>query len=283
MNTIIAYVPVLHAGYVRFFEKYGGNLYLIDPSVVPEVEYLVRDLRALDVHDMCDAIYSLNVFKQITVLDQKNLLSCDHFPSGKIILPDEDVSQQFVQKYLPNRSDVVFDSIFLRWNWGNVTSAHRVSADASLTYDDFHQHLMAQAYRASQQSPDWWRQVGALVMKNGEVLDVFYNEHLPTSAAAYAEGDPRTPFNPGERIDLSLALHAEAAIVSWAALKGISLRGASVYVTTFPCPGCARLLARSGIHQVYFSEGYSLLDAEDIFRHFGVEIIHVEMSTTNPP
>ena len=60
------------------------------------------------------------------------------------------------------------------------------------------------------------------------------------------------------------------------AKRGIALEGASIYVTTFPCPVCAKSVALSGIKKVYYSKGYSLLDAEDILRAYGVEIVLVK-------
>ena len=61
-----------------------------------------------------------------------------------------------------------------------------------------------------------------------------------------------------------------------AARDGVSLKGAEVYVTTFPCANCARLLTTAGITKVYYRDGYSMLDAEDIFKAAGVEIVLVQ-------
>ena len=52
--------------------------------------------------------------------------------------------------------------------------------------------------------------------------------------------------------------------------------GSSVYVTTFPCINCARLLAEAGVKKVYYRDGYSRLDAETILKDKKVEIVLVQ-------
>ena len=64
--------------------------------------------------------------------------------------------------------------------------------------------------------------------------------------------------------------------VAEAARRGLALDDSSLYITTFPCPVCAKSIALSGIKHVYYKKGYSLLDAEDVLRAYGVEIVLVE-------
>jgi dCMP deaminase len=136
--------------------------------------------------------------------------------------------------------------------------------------------LMDKAFVQSDKSSDWWRQVGSVLVKDGKVIISGYNKHLPTDFSPYINGDPRNNFDAGIRIDLCTAIHAEAAMIATAAKNGIKLEGSSVYVTTFPCPTCARLLAEAGIKKVLYSKGYSLLDAEDILKDAGAEIVLIQ-------
>src|SRR3989344_8363202 len=53
MNTIIvAYVPVLHAGYLQFFDKYKNaenpRIYVLYGEILEEFEWLNRDIRAIN-------------------------------------------------------------------------------------------------------------------------------------------------------------------------------------------------------------------------------------------
>jgi dCMP deaminase len=82
-------------------------------------------------------------------------------------------------------------------------------------------------------------------------------------------------------VELSTALHAEAAIVASAARDGLPLAGADLYVSTFPCPGCARLVAEAGFRRCYFAGPYSLLGGETVLRAAGVELIWVDLAATS--
>lgn len=58
-------------------------------------------------------------------------------------------------------------------------------------------------------------------------------------------------------VEYSRAVHAEMdAITSVARAGGISLKGATLYCTTFPCHHCARHILSSGIKQVVYIEPY---------------------------
>ena len=60
--------------------------------------------------------------------------------------------------------------------------------------------------------------------------------------------------------------------IAKAAQMGVSLEGSTIYVTTFPCPVCAKLIVYSGIERVVFSEGYAILDAQDILNSYSITI-----------
>jgi len=51
-------------------------------------------------------------------------------------------------------------------------------------------------------------------------------------------------------------VHAEMAAVTDAARRGVSIRGYSLYATTFPCHNCARHIVASGLGRVVYIEPY---------------------------
>ena len=58
-------------------------------------------------------------------------------------------------------------------------------------------------------------------------------------------------------IEFSRAIHAEMyAILSALKVAGSKVQGGSIYVTTYPCHGCARHIIASGISEVYYIEPY---------------------------
>jgi deoxycytidylate deaminase len=51
-------------------------------------------------------------------------------------------------------------------------------------------------------------------------------------------------------------VHAEMAAITEAARRGVSIAGATLFATTFPCHGCARHIVASGIKRVVYIEPY---------------------------
>ncbi|NQY32110.1 MAG: dCMP deaminase [Coraliomargarita sp.] len=68
-------------------------------------------------------------------------------------------------------------------------------------------------------------------------------------------------------------VHAEQNAIADAARRGVSLEGATVYITHFPCINCAKILAAAGIRQIKYHNDYrnDSIVAE-LFRESGVEI-----------
>ena len=51
-------------------------------------------------------------------------------------------------------------------------------------------------------------------------------------------------------------VHAEMAAIVDAAMRGVAIRGAHMYVTTFPCHACAKHIIAAGIEKVVYLEPY---------------------------
>ncbi|MEX0748610.1 MAG: deaminase [Candidatus Saccharimonadales bacterium] len=222
------------------------------------------------------AVDSIETTKKIGVLNKKTIKTTLN-KYDTIVMPDEDVSQLIIDKYL-DRKKVKLISTFLRWDRQISTQDSEAPAHRQLSSQKLDVELMAKAVDEAQKSPDWWRQVGSLVTKGGTILLLAHNR--PLVAKDYSSntfGDPRSNFDAGEFIEVSKAIHSEAALIARAAHNGTALEGASLYVTTFPCPVCAKLVAEAGISKVYYTEGYSRLDAGDIFATYDIELIKVEL------
>ncbi|QQS22525.1 hypothetical protein IPM19_02740 [bacterium] len=272
-QVVIAFVPVLHAGYIRFFNKHkGASLFLLAPSLYGEKEPLTREIRALDPETAKKAIDSLGIFASVEIMDLSVLCNLDQ--NCQIVMPAEDICRHIKDKYLPARN-VQFESVFLRYDLPSAFKQNPVKPDSVVHITDLDRRLMGVAHSMALRSPDWWRQVGAVLVQNSVILDVAYNKHMPSQHSLYALGDPRNNFTPGEHLEISAAHHAEKVLISRAAAKGNCTSGASIYVSTFPCPPCAYDIVTAGIRKVYYSEGYSSLAAQKLFALRGVELIRV--------
>lgn len=77
-------------------------------------------------------------------------------------------------------------------------------------------------------------------------------------------------FNP-EYITNEFTVHAGQNIISNCAKKGISVKGATLYVTTSPCKVCAKLIASAEIKNVFYSEEYKDPDGVKFLNDLGIE------------
>jgi dCMP deaminase len=276
---LIAYVPVIHRGYLDFFRRYvGKQIYILGESILEEFPEITRDMRALSPAQAQIMVRNLNVFTNTDVLEVENIRRCAN--QYRIVMPNEEVSRAVAEKYFGDR-EVSFEPIFLRWDKKAVTAFSKVNPDHTVSQDQLARELLGVAYKEAAKSSDWWRQVGGVAARDGKILFQAHNVHMPSEQTPYILGDPRSGFNAGEQIELSSALHAEIGIITHAASQGVSLQGADLYVTTFPCSGCARAIAAplNGIRRVFYAEGYSQLEGEEVLRSRGIEIVRVEMET----
>lgn len=272
-KAIVAYIPAIHKGYLNFFKKFpDAALFILGKDFLGEMPRIERDIRALAPEEIKTLIVALGIFPRVEVLDAKNLP--DLQAMGEIIMPDEDVSHAFAETHLVGKT-VNFVSTFLRWDKQISTKELEVPPDRIISSDAFDKEVMAAVFEEAEKSPDWWRQVAGVIIRDAEPILAKYNQPLPTDTFNIT-GDPRSNFDAGQNIELAKTLHAEVGLVAEAARQGISLEGTSMYITTFPCPVCARAIGASGIKKVFYRKGYSLLDAEDILKSFGVEIVLVK-------
>jgi dCMP deaminase len=272
----VSYIPALHKGYIDFFKKYPGTLYILGPDFVLEAPRMDRDIRALAPEEIKSLVEGLKLFSKIVVLDKNNLQELLDDPAP-IATPDEEVNRLFASKHLKDKS-VQYISVFLRWDRQISTKEFQVPPDRVISESEFDKEIMFSAFEESKKSPDWWRQIGAILVRDKKPVIIAHNTALPSEYTLNAFGDPRSNFDAGDAQykDLGKFIHGEANIIAQAAKQGISTEGTSIYVTTFPCPACAKLVAVAGVKEVYYSKGYSMLDAEDILKTFGIKITLVK-------
>jgi dCMP deaminase len=274
-KVIIAYVPVLHDGYRQFFEKHreDADLYVLGEDIISEFSHLSKEIRQLDPELIKKGIESWRIFENVFVLDKKSL---EKIVEKKqiIVMPKEDVMLQLWQQYFP-KHEVFLDSVFLRWDKHNAVTENVVNPDVKISSKEFDKKMIVLANEEAEKSSDWWRRIGSVVIKDGKIVLKTHNQHLPSEHTPYVNGDPRNNFHKGVHLELGTSIHGEAAAIAEAAKRGIPLEGSEMYVTTFPCPPCAKLIACSGIKKLYYRVGYGVLDGESVLKQYGVEIIQV--------
>lgn len=262
---------MLHAGYEALFDRHAdaAEVLLLGSSFADEHPVLRKEIRALDPAVAARYLAATRTFPSVRVVERSDLPAV--LIGDVLVVPDEDLMRAVV----PDRPHVVWERTFLRWDRSWSLAGQPAGYDGTISESTLDREFALTAAAAAQHSSDWWRQVGAVAVRDGEVLDVAHNEHRPTEYSPYLQGDPRNDFSRGVRLDLSTAIHAEALIISRAARRGVPLDGADLYVSTFPCPTCARLVAEAGFRRCLFSGPYAVLDGEAVLRAAGVALIYV--------
>lgn len=278
MSEIIAAldVPVLHAGYLKFFAEVAPKaktLYLFDAPLLAETEKLHKEIRAIDPATMRELIESLDMFESVEVLTKDSIGDLAESTS-RIITADEEISKELVSQYFLN-AKVETVSIFLRWDSKSVYSQQPAESE-HVSSDPFDKKMMELARAEGKKTSDWWREVGAVLVKDKDVVMSEHNHHVPSEHTPYINGDPRDVVEAGKDSHIATAMHAEQSIIVAAARQGISLEGASLYLNVFPCPVCAKLVAYSGIKKVYYGSGHASLDGESILKANDVELVLVK-------
>ncbi len=247
---------------------------LLGATFADDFPVMNKEIRALPPDVAARYLARSRDFPLVRVIEQADLPSA--LRGDVLVVPDEDIMRTLVARHqLDSGRSLAVERTFLRWDREWSLAQRPATYDGAVAADELSRLFARQAMDEAQLSSDWWRQVGAIAARDGSILAIAHNEHRPTEYSPYLDGDPRNDFSRGVHIDLSTAIHAEAAIVARAARDGVALAGADLYVSTFPCPGCARLVAEAGFRRVYFAGPYTMLDGDAVLRAAGVELIYV--------
>lgn len=276
-RALVAYVPVLHEGYRAFFEHYADQaetVYILGDEIIAGFDHLRKEIRQLKPELIQQALRSWKLGPEVKILDSLTIASLQQ-SNASLIVPDEDVSRELIEKHF-TKHEVEYYPLFLRWDKFNALSDQPVESDHEISETEFDQLMINRVHAVSEHSSDWWRRVGAVIIKGEKVILSAFNEHVDSPHKPWVDGDPRNNFKQGINVEFGTSIHGEARLIVEAARQGISLEGTSLYVSTFPCPHCAKLIAYAGIKKCYYQGGYGMLDSSRIFRERGVELVFVK-------
>jgi dCMP deaminase len=142
------------------------------------------------------------------------------------------------------------------------------------------QYFMSIAKLASTRSTCLRRKVGAVIVKDKHILSTGYNGAPRGLAHCLEIGCLREKLNikSGTRHELCRAIHAEQNAVIQAAVSGVSIEGATMYCTTFPCVLCSKIIINSGIERIVVMEGYPDELSEEMLSEAGMKVEYMDKS-----
>jgi dCMP deaminase len=143
------------------------------------------------------------------------------------------------------------------------------------------QYFMQMAYLAAKRSTCLRRAVGAVMVRDNQIVSTGYNGSPKGTPHCSEVGCLREQQNvpSGQKHELCRGVHAEQNAIIQAAINGSSTRGAELYCTNQPCSICARLIINAEIKTVYVAETYPDALAEQLFKEAGVELIQFNIAT----
>lgn len=123
---------------------------------------------------------------------------------------------------------------------------------------DWNEYFLLMAKLAATRSTCLAFPVGAVIVKDRQVLATGYNGSPSGSAHCTSQGYCYDGVhNCAESKLPSRAVHAEANAIAQAARHGIATDGATIYVTLEPCLSCLKLIISAGIREVFYETSFN--------------------------
>ncbi len=142
----------------------------------------------------------------------------------------------------------------------------------------WNEYFMKIAEDVSTRSTCIRRSVGAIIVKDKRILSTGYNGAPVGIEHCTEETCLRTKYNvpSGERHELCRGLHAEQNAIIQAALHGVSIKDAVIYITHQPCSICTKMLINSGINKIICKFPYNDPFAAEMIKESGIKFIILE-------
>lgn len=119
------------------------------------------------------------------------------------------------------------------------------------------EYFMKIAEDASTRSNCLRRKVGALIVKQRNIISTGYNGTPIGVKNCFEGGCPRcqSDVEPGQGYDTCICVHAEANAILLAARHGNATEGGVLYTTLRPCFSCLKEAVQAGIREIVFEGG----------------------------
>lgn len=136
------------------------------------------------------------------------------------------------------------------------------------------EYFIGLARLASTRSTCLVRQVGAVIVKDNQILATGYNGP-PSGAFHCTEANhcslglhdcSQTKDTP------SMAIHAEMNAICQAAKHGVSIQGATIYITHSPCLNCLKAIISSNIARIVYEKQFDLSEEKQQIQRYFLDV-----------
>ena len=123
------------------------------------------------------------------------------------------------------------------------------------------------------------RQVGAVIVRDKRIIATGYNG-APVGVTSCAERGyclrDKMDIESGTRQEVCFSTHAEQNALVQSAKLGISVDGATMYVTHRPCVICTKLMINAGIKRVVYQNHYPDDFSVELLKEADIELVHLD-------
>jgi len=139
------------------------------------------------------------------------------------------------------------------------------------TQSDWDEFYLKTAHLISQQSYALDRKVGAIIVKDNNIISFSYNGTPPGWSNSTQSESGQT---------LAVTIHAEHMAIAKVARSTQSTEGATMYCTLSPCIDCAKLICIAGIVRLVYRDTYKYTEGIDFLKKYGVLVNDVPSHNT---
>ncbi len=123
------------------------------------------------------------------------------------------------------------------------------------------------------------KKVGAVIVKDGRILSTGYNG-TPSGYINCRDYWDNEYTKEHHEWSKTYEIHAEMNAIIWAAREGISINGATIYVTLEPCSECSKNLIASGIKRIVYDKAYEHTNSQIISKFIKDNGVSIEQLGT---
>ncbi len=148
----------------------------------------------------------------------------------------------------------------------------------SIHRPDWNSYFLEIAQTVAKRATCLRRQVGAVIVRDKQILSTGYNGAPTGIAHCDKVGCLREKLKvpAGEKHELCRGIHAEQNAIIQAAVHGVSIDRSTMYCTNEPCSVCSKMIINAGIKTVVVRAHYPDKLAREILEEAGVEVFVVD-------
>ena len=148
-----------------------------------------------------------------------------------------------------------------------------MAKDERISWDEYFTEIAALVAKRSNCVS---RQVGAVITVDNQIVSTGYNgapKHLHHCIDAGGCLRKLNNIESGTRQEICRAVHAEQNAIISAAVKGVSIKGGTLYLNTYPCSICTRMLINAEIKRIVYDSDYNDPLSKEMLDESGIEVV----------